>query len=54
MGRPPINPADRRAKTITMRATENDKKALERDAKKAKLSISDYLYHCWQIVRNKK
>ena len=48
MGRPPMKAKDRRGKLVTMRLTPADHKRLVKEARAAKMSISDYLIGCWK------
>jgi len=54
MGRPPLKEKDKRSKIVTLRLTLSERKELEQDAKAKVLSISNYLFECWQKMRAKK
>jgi len=51
MGRPPLKPKDRRTSIVTLRLKPSDRKQLDRDAEAKDLSISDYIFECWQKAR---
>jgi uncharacterized protein (DUF1778 family) len=53
MGRPPIPPSERRSAVITIRLRKDERKMLEREAKKEGLSFSSYLLKCWREKREK-
>jgi hypothetical protein len=54
MGRPPLKDKDKRAKIVTLRLKNSERKELGQDAKSKGLSISDYLMFCWQKTRTEK
>lgn len=54
MGRPPLKAKDRRTVIVTLRLKPSERKELERDADAKGLSISNYLFECWQKSRGKK
>jgi predicted HicB family RNase H-like nuclease len=43
MGRPPIKANERQSRFVVLRLKPADHKTLERAAKKAKISVSDYI-----------
>jgi len=51
MGRPLMKVCNRRSTITTLRLKPQDRKQLEGDAKQKEMSLSDYLYWCWQKVR---
>lgn len=51
MGRPPKRIADRRSTITTIRLKPEDRKQLESDATVMNMSLSDYLFWCWQKAR---
>ena len=51
MGRPPKKAKDRRSKPVALRVTPTEHKELVADARRAGLSISEYLLNCWRKVR---
>ena len=51
MGRPPMKVCDRRSTITTLRLKPQARKRLENDAKDKEMSLSDYLYWCWQKAR---
>ena len=51
MGRPPKKAKDRRSKPVTLRMVPAEHKELVTDARRAGLSISEYLLGCWRKVR---
>ena len=51
MGRPPLNPKDRRTAIVTLRLTKTDRELLEKQAASKGMSISSYLLYCWRKRR---
>lgn len=51
MGRPPLKACERRSTITTLRLQPQARKQLEKDAKNKGMSLSDYLYWCWQKAR---
>jgi uncharacterized protein (DUF1778 family) len=54
MGRPALEPKDRRTEIVTLRLKPSERKELTQDAKSRDLSISNYLLECWQKSRDNK
>ena len=52
MGRPPIEPKNRRTAIVTLRLSPSQRKKLEKDAKAKGLSLSSYLLECWRKSRD--
>ena len=48
MGRPPMKPADRRNKLVTIRFTAVEYERLAREAWKAHKTVAEYLRQCWK------
>jgi len=53
MGRPRKKPGECRSSMVTIRMNETEHKQLKKDAQAAGLSISSYLFRCWQEMRGK-
>jgi hypothetical protein len=53
MGRPPIDPRQKRAAVITFRLKAVDLAELDKDAKAAGMTRTDYLVYCWKKVGTK-
>ena len=53
VGRPAINPKERRSVNVAVRMTEADYLQVKSDAAKAGLSVSLYLQTCWKNERTK-
>ena len=51
MGRPLLKVCDRRSTITTLRLKPQDREQLENDAENKGMSLSDYLYWCWQKAR---
>ncbi len=51
MGRPPIEPADRRSVLITVRFKPAEYEQLAADAKVAGKTVAEYLRDCWHARR---
>jgi predicted HicB family RNase H-like nuclease len=54
MGRPPMKAQDKRTALVTLRLKKRDRNQLKEEAKARGLSLSSYLFECWQKVRAKK
>lgn len=54
MGRPPLKAKDRRTVIVTLRLKPPEREKLQQDADAKGLSISNYLFECWQKSRGKK
>ena len=52
MGRPRLNPKDKRSAVITLRLTQEEKELLEKEADTQSLSVSSYMLKCWKKVRD--
>ena len=48
MGRPPLPPDERRTKPIKVRVTATEYRLLEREARRAKVSIPEVLMRPWR------
>jgi hypothetical protein len=46
MGRPRLNPKDKRSAVITLRLTQEERELLEKEANAQSLSVSSYLLKC--------
>jgi uncharacterized protein (DUF1778 family) len=48
MGRPRLNPKDKRRAVVTLRLTQEERELLEKEANTQSLSVSSYLLKCWK------
>jgi hypothetical protein len=51
MGRPPMNPKEKRAVVITFRLKAVELAQLDADARAVGMTRTDYLVSCWQKVK---
>jgi uncharacterized protein (DUF1778 family) len=51
MGRPPKAPEEKQSERVTVRMTREERRALEREAGEAGLSLAAYLLDCWKKRR---
>jgi predicted HicB family RNase H-like nuclease len=54
MGRPPLPKGQSRTEIATLRLQPEEHRQLHRDAKAAKLSVSDFLRLCWERVMGRE
>ncbi len=51
MGRPPMQPKDRRTRGLTLRFTRDEFRELQGDARAAGVTVTEFLRQCWRKER---
>jgi hypothetical protein len=53
MGRPPMDPKDKRSVVTSFKLTRDQRRVLGVDAKRQGMSVSEYIVYCWQQQKAK-